>query len=154
MEQLDLLRFTVVQLSPAHITSLINRLPPSDFYVSREAALAALNTGGQFNVIHPDSGNKIDFMIARDDDWGRKQLRRRVRFELVSGLPAYAARPQDVILSKMRYNQEGGSEKHLRDIASMFKVSGDQIDRDYLKTWSAQLGVDDIWTAVQNRVGP
>jgi len=34
-----------------------------------------------------------------------------------------------VILGKMAYYREGGSEKHLRDIAGILKVSGDAAEQ-------------------------
>jgi hypothetical protein len=52
----------------------------------------------------------------------------------------------------MLFYQEGGSEKHMRDIASMFKVSGNQIDRAYIDKWASSLGVEDVWEAILKRV--
>jgi hypothetical protein len=46
----------------------------------------------------------------------------------------------------------GESDKHLRDIASMLKVSGDQIDRTYIADWAAELGVSAIWTEICARM--
>lgn len=107
----------VVQLAPDQVERLCEAFPPEDYYVSREAALEALAHEGQFNVIHATSGNKIDFMIARGDAWGVEQLRRRVRLELLPGMRGFVASPEDVIIGKMVYYREGGSDKHLRDIA-------------------------------------
>jgi hypothetical protein len=72
--------------------------------------------------------------------------------ELLVGVDAFAARPEDVILAKLQYYKEGGSEKHMRDIASMFKVSGDEIDRDYIVRWAEQLGVTEQWQAVVRKL--
>src|SRR5436190_1059440 len=120
----------VIDPLPGQIAILCEAFPADLFYVSKEAALEASRQPlGQFNVIHPESGNKIDFMIARRDSWGREQVRRRVRLEILVGVYAFAARPEDVVLAKMQYYQEGGSEKHMRDITGMFKVSGKDIDR-------------------------
>src|SRR5438477_9193339 len=59
----------VVDMAATQLDALIARLPPKDFYVSADAARDAIRSTGQFNVIHPESGNKIDFMIARSDAW-------------------------------------------------------------------------------------
>jgi hypothetical protein len=141
----------VIEIDSGQLDALLNALPAEEFYVSREAALAAIRSAGQFNVIHPDSGNKVDFMIARRDAWGEEQLRRRVKLELLSGLEAYVARPEDVIISKMLYYQEGGSDKHLRDITGMLALSGDQIDRSYVGSWASQLGLEDVWKLILQR---
>src|SRR5438105_4821651 len=116
--------------APAELNRLCAAFPPDDFYASIDAALQALHQpAGQFNVIHPTSGNKIDFMIARKDEWGREQVARRQRMRLLPDRQGYVARPEDVIIGKMLYYQEGGSEKHLRDIAGILKVSGENVDR-------------------------
>src|SRR5438105_1349924 len=99
--------------TPAQIGQLCSAFPPSDFYVSVDAAREALRARTQFKVVHPDSGNKIDFMIVGNDKWGRTQLTRRKRMPLLPGLQAVAGSPEDVILSKLNYYREGGSEKHL-----------------------------------------
>jgi hypothetical protein len=57
-----------------------------------------------------------------------------------------------VILGKLIYYREGGSEKHLRDIAGILKISADQVDRDYVNKFAAELDVADLWQAILNRV--
>ena len=50
------------------------------YYFSPEAAREAIRLQSQFNVIHPESGNKIDFLVRRDDDWSREQFNLTPRF--------------------------------------------------------------------------
>jgi hypothetical protein len=142
----------VIQPTADQLEQLCQGFPVENFYVSREAARAALQQAGQFNVIHPESAQKIDFMIAGSDEWAREQLSRRQRIQIAPGREGYYARPEDVILSKMLYYREGGSEKHLRDIAGMFKTSGAAIDHQYIEQWSKRLGVEEIWEAVVKRL--
>ena len=52
----------------------------------------------------------------------------------------------------MDFYREGGSEKHLRDIASVLKIQGARIDRGYIDQWATTLGLQDIWQAVQQRL--
>ena len=142
----------VVELRPDQAAKLCEAFPSPEYYVSENAAQEAIATGGQFNVIHPASGNKIDFMIARRDAWGRSQINRRRREEILPGRPGYTAAPEDVILGKLWYYREGGSEKHLRDIAGMLQVSGDEIDTKYIEHWTQQLGLTEAWQAVLDRL--
>jgi len=51
-------------------------------------------------------------------------LSHRRKLRILPDRDVFVARPEDVILSKMQYYREGGSEKHLRDITGMLKVSG------------------------------
>jgi len=142
----------VIAPTPAQLDALCAAFSPNDFYVSRDAAREALASRSQFNVLDPSTGNKIDFMIAKTDAWGSQQLARRERMRLLPDRDGYAARPEDIILSKMQYFEEGGSEKHLRDIASMFKTSGDRIDRGYLEKWVEALGLGETWKAILSRL--
>jgi hypothetical protein len=141
----------VVELRPDQVARLCQAFPAPEYYVAEKAAREAVATGGQFNVIHPASANKIDFMLARRDAWGLSQVSRRRREEILPGRPGYTAAPEDVILGKLWYYQVGGSEKHLRDIAAMLQLSGDEIDMGYIEHWARQLGVTEVWQTVLGR---
>ena len=69
----------------------------------------------------------------------------------MAGEPVRLAPPEYVILRKLEYFREGGSEKHLRDIAGMLRVSGDSVDRAAVEEWSRRLGVMTEWEAAQKR---
>ena len=99
----------------------------------------------QFNIIHPDSGNKIDVMVQGTDDWSRIQLSRRQLMAFEPEFEVYIAAPEDIILGKLLYYKEGGSEKHLRDIAGMLKLRGGQLDKAYLTEWAGKLQVEQEW---------
>lgn len=142
----------VVDLRYGDIGPLCEAFGPDEFYVSVEAAAQAFQRGGQFNVIHPASGNKIDFMMARHDSWGDEQMSRRQRVRILPDREGYTARPEDIIIGKMEYYKEGGSEKHLRDIAGIMRISGEEVDRDYVVQWAEKLGLMEVWTAVLRRL--
>ncbi|MGH7139373.1 MAG: hypothetical protein ACREHD_26815 [Pirellulales bacterium] len=141
----------VVALPVSEVDRLCTAFPSPEFYVSVPAARQAAAQGGQFNIIHPASGNKIDVMVARQDAWGRSQLARRRRELIFPQLPGFVAAPEDVIIGKLWYYDEGGSEKHLRDIVAIFQVSGAALDRAYLEHWSRSLGLTAAWQAVLAR---
>jgi hypothetical protein len=142
----------VADLDEARALKLCAAFPKDEFYVSDRAALEAVRTRRQFNVIHPASGNKVDFMVARMDPWGRKQLARRQRRNILPDCRAYTASPEDIILAKMIFYREGQSEKHTRDITGMLKISGGQIDQGYISDWSQRLGLEVIWQAILTRM--
>lgn len=142
----------VVELRPDQTSKLFAAFPSPEYYGSEKAAQEAIAANGQFNVIHPASGNKIDFIIARRDAWGRSQISRRRREQVLPGRLGYTAASEDVILGKLWYYHEGGSEKHLRDIAGMLQVSGDDIDTGYVDNWARQLGLTEEWQAVLDRL--
>jgi hypothetical protein len=150
-------RFTLdvdilIDPTSAQLHRLCRAFPESDWYVSEPAAQNALQHRRQFNVIHPKSGMKIDFMIVRDAAWNRQQLARRIRRPVEAGFDAWMAHPEDVILGKLLYYREGGSDKHVRDIASMLKLSDEPIDRSRVAEWADRLGVRAEWEHIVAKV--
>ncbi len=143
----------VVALQPAQIDAFCRAFPASDYYVSREAMLEAITHEGQFNIYHPASGLKIDVLVPSTSEYNESRFRRARRVHPAPGVDAWFAAPEDLILKKMQYYQEGGSDKHLRDITGILKVSGDQLDVGYVQSWSERLGVADIWRRIQEHPG-
>jgi hypothetical protein len=143
----------VVRLRDHHVRRLADAFPATDFYFSAESARRALTSGGQFNVIHPRSGLKIDFVVAEASPFDRSRFTRGRRLRPAAHYEAVFASPEDVILKKLVFHREGGSDKHLRDIAGVLKISGDEIDFDYLDRWAERLGVADLWRRVRERAG-
>ncbi len=142
----------VVDLRLAKVGELCAAFPADEYYVSVDAALAAVNGRGQFNIIHPASGLKIDIIVPSDSEFDQRQIQRGVRVNIPPDLAVNFASPEDVILKKLEYFHEGGSEKHLRDIAGILRIRGDNLDRAYISDWAGRLGVGEIWTRILDRL--
>lgn len=139
----------VVSLSVESAEALAHEFPAPAFYVSTEAAREAAESRGQFNVIHPKSGLKVDFMVAAETPFNRSRFERAVRVRPGQDFEATFAAPEDVILMKMEYLRGGGSDRHLRDIRGILQVSGDELDRMYLEEWAERLGLLGVWAQVR-----
>jgi hypothetical protein len=141
----------VADLRLSHIPILLPAFPKEEYYIDEEMIKDAIHRIGQFNIIHPVSGLKIDIIIKRDTPFDQSRFERARK---ISPGPYWAdfASPEDVIIKKMEYYKLGGSEKHLRDIAGIFKISGDLIDREYLSDWVTALDLDEIWQMVRKRL--
>ncbi|QNN24422.1 nucleotidyl transferase AbiEii/AbiGii toxin family protein [Planctomycetales bacterium ZRK34] len=135
------------------IEALCSHFPESDFYVSQEAAKDAAKHGGQFKVITRSAPLKIDFMISRRDLYDRTRLFRRQRVQMPDVPDVEMAAPEDVMLKKMQYYKQGGSEKHLRDITGIMKISGELVDIAYVEHWADELDVREVWDAICRRLG-
>jgi hypothetical protein len=142
----------VVDINESHINGLLAQFPSGEFYLSDEAIRDALTRKGQFNIIHPVSGLKIDVMIQQGTAFEQSRFGRARLVHFTERQGGRFAAPEDVILKKMEYYREGGSEKHLRDIAGIMKVSAGTIDELYIGRWADQLGLLDIWEAVLRRL--
>lgn len=140
----------VVDLPASRVNAFCAAFPLPEYYVSELAVQEAVARRHQFNVIHPGSGLKIDVIISKESPFDRSRFARCRRLPMAPGAEAFFASPEDVILKKLAYYREGRSEKHLRDIAGILKISGDRLDRSYIAEWARTLGVDEIWDAVRS----
>ena len=141
----------IADIGPAHIAGLLERFPPSEFYISEDAVREAIQERAQFNIIHPASGLKIDVILPKRTLYDQVQFSRRERHAIVEGRDAYFASPEDVILYKMLYLRDSGSDRHVRDILGMLSVSGSDIDRIYIDDWAVRLGLKDMWESIVKR---
>ena len=138
----------VVRVTPRTAGLLADEFPGPEFFIDREAAREAAIAGRQFNLIHPGSGLKVDFIVAPDTPFNRSRFSRGLRVLPAADLEASFATPEDVILMKMDFYRRGGSERHLRDIAGVLRISGDDLDHEYIRTWAERLGVEEIWDSL------
>jgi hypothetical protein len=91
--------------------------------------------------LHNPSGLKVDVIVQRFTPHGLAEFERRRRFELLPGIHAWVAAPEDVIIAKLRFYPDGESEKHLKDIRG--SLAQTPIDMVYLETWIHTLGLSE-----------
>jgi len=137
----------VVRLTHDKVGEFRRALPDSDFYCDEAAIHEAINASSHFNVIHPATALKIDVMVPPRNPYNVTRFARAKRVKPIGDWEAVFASPEDVILKKLEFFKEGGSTKHLRDIASILKVGAHPIDHDYIREWSERLGVLEQWRA-------
>jgi len=143
----------VVDLPAGRVDEFCRGFRAPEFYVSEETARQAVNERGQFNIIHPASGLKIDVIVPQDTPFNHSQFARARRVKLGPDQDVSFASAEDVIIKKMEHYGAGGSEKHLRDITGVLKISGDQVDRDYITEWASRLKLESVWQAILDRTG-
>jgi hypothetical protein len=105
-----------------------------------------------FNIIQPRSGLKVDVIVPAPSAFNQSRFARARRVRAGEDWEATFSSPEDTILKKMEFYREGGSDKHLRDIASVLRTSGDTVDRAYIDQWAGTLGVSDVWRAILDRL--
>lgn len=137
----------VLLLRARDIPALRKAFPEADYYSPPDESLrASMASGGMFNLIHHASQFKADIYVAAGDplhDWA---LAHRRRIDVV-GTGAWIAPPEYVILRKLQFYREGGSDKHLRDIR--FMLAATPIDREYVETEVARRGLQETWRECQ-----
>ena len=96
--------------------------PHPEFYCPPAEIVAveiARDFRGHFNILHIDTAFKADVYLRGNDSfhiWALKESR-RVK---VGDSTLSLATPEYVIIRKLEYFREGGSEKHVRDIQANF----------------------------------
>ena len=112
----------VIEADADRIRTLVESLPVEAYYVDRDAALAALQSEGQFNVIDLASGWKIDLMIRKARPFSREEFTRR--------------RPA---------NLQGVS-------IDVVTVRGRELDIGRVERWVQAFGLDSEWMAAREMV--
>ena len=120
--------------------SALLRAFSADWYVSREAAEAALRERGMFNVVDTATGWKADLVIRKDRPYSVEEFSRRQRAELF-GTSAWVVSAEDSILSKLEWSRAGGSARQMEDAAAVVRGQTVRLDVEYLHRWAAVLGV-------------
>ena len=137
----------VIDLGLEEIEKFADAFPIEAFYCP-PAEVIRLETGrsqrGHFNLIHHETGLKADvYACGRDSlqKWGLANCR---SFS-IGGENVRVAPPEYVILRKLEYYREGGSEKHLRDIAGILELSREDIDFSFLESKVKDSSLNKEW---------
>ena len=80
-----------------------------DFYVDEDAALSAVRLQRLFNLMHLNSGIKVDMIVRKDSEYRIKEFERRQRVQMGSVLTWIASR-EDLILSKLVWARDTSPE--------------------------------------------
>ena len=142
----------LVDMDDKLVEALSIEFAAPEFYLSVPAAREAIRRRRQFNIIHVSAGFKLDIIQRRDTEFSLADITHGQRLKSEGRYDAWFASPENVILMKLRYYQEGVSEKHLRDIASMLLVQDTAIDREYIASWAQKLGVAQEWNMILDRL--
>jgi hypothetical protein len=137
----------VVDVRPDDVERLIAAFPGTAYYVPPAEVIreeGARPAYGHFNLLHRDTALRADVYVAGNDalsNWGLDR-RRRVP---IGDVAMWIAPIEYVILKKLTYYRDGGSDRHLRDIAAMVRLSGDLIDHATMQNWIERLDLRREW---------
>jgi hypothetical protein len=126
----------VVALMERHVDALV-RAFSTDFYIDEDAARSAIKSQRMFNLMHLDSAIKVDLIVRKNSDYRQAEFERRKLVEF-AGISTWITSREDLILSKLVWANDSGSEMQLRDVRTLIDES---VDWPYLKDWAAKLGV-------------
>jgi len=126
----------VVAIRPLDVSRLIDVFV-ADFYVDEETARKAVASSRMFNLMHLESGIKVDLIVRKGDEYRMLEFDRRMMIEL-DGFTTWIVSREDLILSKLVWAKDSGSELQQRDVRSLLDPA---MDLAYLRHWAERLGV-------------
>lgn len=137
----------VVALEECHISELVAGLE-GDFYVEESTIRRALRNKASFNILHLESGIKVDLFVRGDSAFDCQEFERH-RPELVQIEPerrVFVKTPEDIVLRKLHWYRQGGQvpDQQWTDVVRVIRVQGDRLDLEYLQQWAQQLEIADL----------
>ena len=135
----------VILLNPTAIAALERVFPATEFPcppLDVVQAACARESRGHFNLIDFESGYKADVYVSRNDPLHAWALRHR-RLVEISGESLWLVPPEYVIIHKLEFYREGGSEKHVRDIRGVLAVTN--VDLGLIEWECAGRGLTEVW---------
>lgn len=142
----------VLELPESEIDGLVEAFSSQHFYVPPTQTLrdeSARSRHGHFNIIHRDTALRADVYLLGDDPLHLWALGRRIRVPLDAGIAIWLAPMEYVIVRKLEYYADFGSDRHLRDISMMLEISGEKLNRAELLRWVEGLGLEKAWATAE-----
>jgi len=132
----------VIEVEPRTLERFLENLGPA-FYRSREAAMDALAREQMFNVVHLETGFKVDLIVRKSRPFSRIEFsRRQPAFYL--GENRWFATAEDTILAKLEWSKVASSERQFSDALNVAKLQKENLDRAYLEKWARELDILDL----------
>lgn len=125
-----------IELLPEKVDQLAKELlkVDKDVYVDKEMMRYALARKGEFNFINPASGLKVDFFVLKGSRFDAEEIARRVR-KKIAGVWVSLISPEDLVIRKLLWYRESGSDRQLEDGESILKRQK-RLDHRYLVRWA------------------
>lgn len=129
----------VVSMVEDGIDGIVTLLSP-DFYVDEDDVRSAIRSQGLFNLMHNETGIKVDLIVRKSAEYRQVEFARRRPVEM-SDVKTWIVSREDLILSKLVWAKEANSELQRRDVKNLLD---DTVDRKYLDHWAHRIGVTQI----------
>lgn len=144
-----------VALDVADVDRLVEAVQ-ADYYVSAQMARDAVSRHSSFNLIHFETGMKVDLFPLSDDPLDVRQLAGREQVVVAPEVLVWVGAAADQVLRKLRWFDMGGqvSDRQWRDVVAILRVQAARIDRSQLLLDAGPLGLADLFARAVDEAGP
>lgn len=137
----------VLEMGQDKVDTFTARLE-GEYYLDRDSLRRAVSDRSSANLIHLETGIKIDLFIHGDTPFDKQEFA-RARSEIIWFNPELQVKiksAEDTILRKLQWYRLGGevSDRQWNDIQGIIKAQQDRLDVNYLKHWAEILEVGDL----------
>lgn len=133
----------VVEILPTHAAGLA-KLLEDEFYAPDFVIQEAAERGDHFNVIHFQTGFKVDFWVRKNTAYEQICFQRRFQGTMF-GRSVWLTSVEDIILSKLTWYQLSPVlDRQLQDVLEVYEIQEHELDQEYLNRWAITLGVVDL----------
>jgi hypothetical protein len=135
----------VAAIEERHVVPLVAALD-AEFHLDEAALRRAIAGRSIANAIHRTTQLKVDLFVAGGTPLDAQQIARRIAVDLGDGRVVHVHPPEDILLQKLRWFRRGSevAERQWRDTCAIVRVQCERLDRSYLRSGAAALGVSDL----------
>jgi hypothetical protein len=130
----------VVALAPADARRIVDLFTP-DYYVSEEAVRDSIAGESIFNLIHNESVIKLDCIVRKNTPYRQVEFGRREQIR-IDNFSTWIASKEDLIISKLFWAKDSGSELQMRDVRNLAATG---FDSAYVENWTQELDLTNLW---------
>ncbi len=144
----------VTDIQDIHVDQLVAKLQ-DEFMIDKDMIEDAIKRRSCFNIIHLDTMFKVDIFILKNNSFDNNVFtRRKPELILEPALFVNVASPEDIILNKLLWYQDGGgvSERQWEDAKGIIKVQGENLDFQYLDYWAETLGINKLFSRLKEEI--
>jgi hypothetical protein len=136
----------VIQLDPAKFQPLVRALSP-EFEVDPQVPFETITSTTRHRMRHRATAFTVELFELSDDAHDQTRFARRLPTQF-AGRPAYAASPEDVVVTKLRWSMHGRRAKDVDDVKNVLAVQAGKLDLAYLRNWCDQHGTRALFEQV------
>lgn len=130
----------VVALAPDDAGKIVALFTP-DYYVSEEAVRESIAGESIFNLIHNESVIKVDCIVRKNAPYRHAEFDRREQIR-IDNFSTWIASKEDLIISKLFWARDSGSELQMRDVRNLVATG---CDSAYVERWTQELYLTKLW---------
>jgi hypothetical protein len=130
----------VVALVPADARRIVDLFIP-DYYVSEGAVRDSIAGESIFNLIHNESVIKVDCIVRKNTPYRHAEFARRQQIR-IGNFSTWIASKEDLIISKLFWAKDSGSELQMRDVRNLVATG---CDTAYVENWTQALELTNLW---------